>query len=244
MKELYSFYVSKEKEVEVERDTPEGKLISKEVKSVPHRVILKKPSRVEMQQAELVYSKEWSLAVKEGILPKAVLTKMYADFGGTVSKEDSEAYIKLLEEYTSLQNDMQSLKFKNINDDNEECKVKMDDLTKRMIAIFTEIQDFESRQGRAYDQCAEVRARNKTIQWLVLFLTYLEDEKGEPQPFFKGRTDNEKADSYFQMLEDEDEFSDKVIDKSVLTISFWYLGRAETKEDFEQLEKAAEERSE
>ena len=82
-KELYSFTVDEEVEVEKkttkkDKKTGEETTITKKVKEkVPVVVKIKRPSRRELEEAELEYSVEMSRCVKKGILTKAMLAKKY-----------------------------------------------------------------------------------------------------------------------------------------------------------------------
>ena len=49
---------------------------------MPVPIKIKRPSRRELEEAELEYSVEMSRCVKKGILTKAMLYKKYSDTGG------------------------------------------------------------------------------------------------------------------------------------------------------------------
>ena len=78
MKEIYSFTVELEKEVEkaiektiIDKDTGEEKKVSvneKVIEKEPIRVILKEPNRRQIEEADMEYSIEMSQCVKRGIL--------------------------------------------------------------------------------------------------------------------------------------------------------------------------------
>ena len=241
MNELYSFYISKEKEIEKTEETPDGKLTKKVKESIPVKLILKKPSRLEMERAEEVYAVEWSESVKKGILTKPMLARVYSDSGGFFSKEESGVYIALLESFG--QKDLEYKKIGLVSNPDEDTEKRKKNLQDELSSIVVKIQNFENQQSQIFDQTAEVRARNKTIQWLVLNLTYTLEDSEDPKPFFKGKNDDEKQESYYLMLEGGDDFDIKVVDKSALTFSFWYMGKASSKEDFEFLDKQIESES-
>ena len=97
-KELYSFTLDEEKEVEKthtrkNKKTGEETTVTKKVKeTVPVQVRIKRPSRRELEDAELEYSVEMSRCVKRGILTKAMLYKKYSDTGGVWSEDDAKDY--------------------------------------------------------------------------------------------------------------------------------------------------------
>ena len=110
-KELYKFTIDEEKEVVKEhtrknKKTGEETTVKKTVKEkVPVEVRLKRPSRKQLEDAELEYSVEMSRCVKRGILTKAMLYKKYSDTGGVFSEEDAKDYGKLYKEVLDFQNE-------------------------------------------------------------------------------------------------------------------------------------------
>ena len=110
-KELYTFTLETEKEVEkthtrTNKKTGEKTTVTKKVtEKIPVDVKIKRPSRREMEDAELEYSVEMSRCVKKGILTKAMLYKKYSDTGGVFSESDAQDYGKLFKEVLNLQNE-------------------------------------------------------------------------------------------------------------------------------------------
>ena len=110
-KELYKFTIDEEKEVVKEhtrknKKTGEETTVKKTVKEkVPVEVRLKRPSRKQLEDAELEYSVEMSRCVKRGILTKAMLYKKYSDTGGVFSEEDAKDYGQLYKEVLNAQNE-------------------------------------------------------------------------------------------------------------------------------------------
>lgn len=240
MKEIYSFILHKKKNVEVKSPQEDGStIVRNEEQSVPYRIILKKPSRLETEEAELVYGVEWSKAIKSGILTKPMLAKIYADSGGYLSQDDAGEYVDLLNAYSLAQSEKKLLYLK--DELSEEEKLKDENLTKEIGRLFVLINDFEQNKSKIFDETAEVRARNKTIQWLALNLTYIQEETENPDEpasqFFVGSNYEKKIDYFYDLMESKDEFSKKVMEKSSFFWSWWYMSRAASREDFEELEK-------
>src|SRR6056300_1465489 len=100
MKEIYSYNVELEKETkevtkkkQKNKETGEMEEISVEKmvkKEIPIKIILKEPSRRQMEEADMEYSIEMSKCIKRGILTKAMLAKKYSDSGGLLSEEDAK----------------------------------------------------------------------------------------------------------------------------------------------------------
>ena len=85
-KELYSFSLDKEEEVEKETSRKNKKTgdITKNIKKVkekvPYAIRLKRPSRRELEEAELEYSVEMSKCVKKGTFKFTVIDNSENDF--------------------------------------------------------------------------------------------------------------------------------------------------------------------
>lgn len=228
LKELYNFNVPKVKKIETSVETPDGKLISTKDEEVPVKIILKSPSRLEKEEAASWEAKEWSKAVREGILTKQMLAKFYSDNGGVISKEEVKASTKLVEDYNSKILEWQKAIIDKSNDP------KLEELKKEVSELYSKIQIIESEREELFRNSAETRARDKTIQWLILYLTYVEED-GKPVPFFGDGEYEDRLNKMYELSETDDSFNKTVIEKSALYISFWYMGRLSAKEDFEYL---------
>jgi hypothetical protein len=229
MKELYNFTVNNSKEVEIKTETPDGTLIKKEKKEFPVTIILKSPSRLEKEEAAAFEAMEWSKAVKEGFLTKQMLAKVYADNGGVFSKEEVKLSNQLADEYNSKVLEWQQAL---INKKEEEV---LDRLKNEVTELYSKIQINENKKEDLFRNSAETRARDKTIQWLILFLTYIKDETEKVSPFFGVGDFDSKLNKLYELSELDDDFNKTVIEKAALYISFWYMGRLNSKEDFEFL---------
>ena len=114
-KTLYQFTIDEEKMVDKEskrtnKKTGEVTITKKKVKQkVPIEIKIKRPSRRQLEDAELQYSIEISKCVKQGILTKAMLAKKYADTGGTFSEDGFKEYWKLYTRILELQNEYMKL---------------------------------------------------------------------------------------------------------------------------------------
>ena len=115
MKEIYSFTVELEKEVEkaiektiIDKETGEEKKVSvneKVKEKEPVRIILKEPNRRQIEEADMEYSIEMSQCVKRGILTKAMLAKKYSDAGGLMAERDAQKLSTAYADLSKLQTD-------------------------------------------------------------------------------------------------------------------------------------------
>jgi hypothetical protein len=113
-------------------------------------------------------------------------------------------------------------------------ETKKDELESKITVIKNSLTELEVQKESLFDNTAETRARNKVITWWILLLSYYE-KNGEKQPFF-GEGDYEaRMNKYDEIFESEDPHLVKTANAFIYLISFWYVGRANSKEDFDAL---------
>ena len=239
MKKLYEFTIEKKEVVkeksESENEKGEKVTVEKEVeKSVPHRFFLKRPTRSMYDEAELFYGVRLAEGVKAGLLNHALLAKRYNNDGGIFSEDQiddfSTTYFDLLHDQT----DYQQLAIKGEERSKEE-EERFIELEKKMSLSRRKLQAYEADKASLFDQTAETRARNKTVFWWVLSISYEEAEDGEVSPVFGTGSFEEMLARYDELEESDDPYFEELLHKLVYYISFWYAGRAASKEDFDAL---------
>ena len=208
-RELYQFVVNIIKEVEEENVRVEGdKTITEKVK-VPRNVTvqfaLKKPSRMERDEADIYRSVQETKYLDAGVLPQALLLKRYANAGGILSNEQRDYFNKTQRDFSLAETELRRLQ---INDPTN--KEAIDEAALKFVTLRQEILDFQQEQSTFFSNTAESKARQKLIEWAVMYLTYYRplDEKGEPgewTPFFRGEDLDSKLDSYDEIIEKQDE---------------------------------------
>jgi hypothetical protein len=247
MKKLYKFSMTQEIEdtetvVSKDEEGNEVKTTKPTRKNVTRQFFIRKPTRKMYDEAELYYGVKLSEGIKAGMMTRALMAKRFDNDGGVLSEEDKKRYSAQYFTLFELQNEYQRLSLIEKATRTEEQQEKLNTTIKAMIEIKERIQDFESAQQSIFDQTAENRARNKTIMWWTLMLAHeeaLDEEINETSdlPYFGTGDIGARLDSYDDMEEneDQDEFSAEVMRKFAYFVSFWYVGKAGTKEEFEQL---------
>ena len=251
MKKLYKFQMTQEiegEEVVVSKDDDGNEVrTTKPTKTNRERnFFIRKPTRKMYDEAELYYGVKLSEGIKAGMMTRALLAKRFDNDGGVLSDEDKTRYSALYFTLFELQNEYQriSLIDKAKRTDVEEEKYK--EVIKALIETRERIQDFETAQASIFDQTAENRARNKTIMWWTLMLAYegvlAKEDRIEDFPFFGAGDIESKLDKYddIEENEDRDEFLAEAMRKFAYFVSFWYVGKAATEEEFEQLAAMAD----
>lgn len=240
MKKLFEFMVPKEVEVEETEITKnekgeEIKTTKKVKKKEQVKIFLRKPTRALFDEAELFYGVRLSEGIKAGLLTRALLAKRFTNDGGVLSEEEKNVYATLYVALFERQNEFQKLSIKDESERSEEEKVRYKEVVAELTELRTQIQDFETAQASLFDQTAENRARNKTILWWVLQLAYTVDDKGQEYPFFGEGNYETKIRIYDNMEETGSDFETLVCRKLAYFVSFWYVGRASSQEEFEKL---------
>ena len=213
MKELFSYIVKANKEIEkTETKEENGQKITvtqKIKEEVPVRIIIKQPSRKNLEDAELQFSVELSNCIKKGILTKGMLTKKYSDTGGMLSEEDAKELITLYNKITQYQNELLLLTSKSDYDKQIEAEIINKITTTRMRMV-----QVESLYRTLFDNTADNIAQNNVIRWFCLHMAHTQVmPEGNIEPMFKGNTTEQKLESLHQMDENEDEIYTKAYRK-------------------------------
>lgn len=250
MREIYSFTFEKEEKVKktdtkkVENpETGEEEEISvtKEVvDQVPYRIIMKQPTRRQIEDAELEFSVEMSKCIKKGILTKAMLAKKYSDTGGLLAEEDAKELTKMYVRYGEISQESEKIQIKNVQSD--EDKSRLEEIAGEISVLRKDIINVETSYSNLFNHTADVRAENRVIQWYILNLTFIqkEDETGVT-PLFAGNDFDQKLQAYYEMEENGDELYDIVGGKIAALYSFWYYSSgAVSVADFEKLDQDIE----
>ena len=240
MKTMFEFDIYQEKEIEkVDISTNEKgeevKVTSKIKTTVPVKLGIKKPTRSLFDEAELFYGVKLSEGIKAGLLTRALLAKRFNNDGGVLSDGEQKEYNELYLEFFNLQSEFQKLSIKEETIRTEEEKTNLKSVVEKMNDARDRLQKYEMAQANLFEQTAENRARNKTIMWWVLQLSLIQGEDKKFKELFTEGSYEEKLRKY-----DEIEESDMVLEKVALQkllylISFWYIGRAASQEEFEKL---------
>ena len=248
MKKLYKFTISetvtkKVEEKSKDKDGNEVTVTKDSVEVIDRPIFLRKPTRSMFDEAELYYGVQLSEGIKAGLLTRALLAKRFSNDGGVMSNPDKEEYADIYVKLFETQNAIERASAKKEKDRTDAEKEEMAKLLSENGVVKREIQEFEMAQASLFDQTAENRARNKTILWWVLNMSYYgnPEDNSTVQQIFKGENYAEKLASYDLIEEDGSEFEEEVIKKLVYYVSYWYVGQAQTEEEFGEVLKALEE---
>mgnify|MGYP003134376591 CR=1 FL=1 len=239
-KELYSFTIDEEKEVEKthtrkNKKTGEETKVTKKVKEkVPVQFRIKRPSRRELEDGELEYSVEMSNCIKRGILTKAMLYKKYSDTGGVWSEEDAQDYGKLYRKIFDIQNEYARLE--TVDKKTEKQKKKLDELKDELAETRRQIVDAESAMQSLFDHTADIKAQNRLLLWYTLMLTHIQREDDEePIPYFAGEGFEQRLEDYYLKEDELSDFYSAAVKKITTILAFWFFNQASTPDEFNKL---------
>ena len=240
MKTMFEFDIFQEKEIEkVDVSTNEKgeevKVTSKVKTTIPVKLAIKKPTRSLFDEAELFYGVRLSEGIKAGLLTRALLAKRFNNDGGVLSDEEQKEYNDLYLEFFNLQTEFQRLSIKEEAIRTEEEKKQIQNVIEKMNLSRERLQRYEMAQANLFEQTAENRARNKTIMWWVLQLSLIQDDDKKFKELFQDGTYEDKLKRYDEIEESESGVEKIAIQKLLYLISFWYIGRAASQEEFEKL---------
>lgn len=249
MKKLFEFTLQKEIETIEEQSSVNEKgetvTVKKPIKKkVQQKIFIKKPGRSLYDEAELFYGVKLSEGIKAGLLTRQLLSKRFSNDGGILSETEKEKYASLYLKAYESQTKLDKLSFISEDKRSQEEKDQIAALVVEGAFLRDELTKFELGQASLFEQTAENRARNKTILWWTLNLSFLEDETGKATLVFEGENYEEKLARYDDLEENGDDFSGELMKKLLYYVSFWYVGRAQSQEDFQNLIKESESEAE
>jgi len=244
-KELYSFSVDREVEKEVsssktDKKTGEQITVTKKVKEKePLAVKIKKPSRRELEDAELEFSVEMSKCIKKGILTKAMLAKKYSDTGGLMSEDDAQELVDNYKKIFELQSDYSRLEI--IQNKTEKQTKRVDEIIEELQVVRRKIVETESNYQALFDHTADVKAQNRLILWYVIMLTYIQGVDDEnPKPYFGVGDFEDKLAEYYKKEESDESLYFLITKKAATILAFWFFNQASDKDSFDDLMKRVE----
>ena len=211
---------------------------SKKVKKeIPCKVIIKDPSRRELEEADMEYSIEMSNCIKKGILTKAMLAKKYSDTGGMLSESDANRLVELYAELADLEGEYtrRTLKHRNRKKLPKNIKEQIDDIAAKIAIARRDIVTLESSYQTLFSHTADTKAQNRIVLWYLTHLTYIQKEEEEPVAFFEGDNFEAKIDDYYIKDEKENSLFQLASGKLTSIISYWYFSNSPQKEDFDKI---------
>lgn len=198
---------------------------------------IKRPTRVDKEEADLVYSEHYSRCITRGIVTKAMLANRYTDAGGSVSHAETKRYNDLFLKWVRTEESLAEERKRKRDKD----KDKISTLEEDIINLKEELVQFYSRQQRLFEHTAEAKAEAQVILWYVLMLSYVRySEDDELEPYFIGETFDDKLEYYDEQEEKAEDLFLKAVEKLTIYLSLYYYNGVIKPEDFKAFEENLE----
>jgi hypothetical protein len=249
LKEIYSFTVEETKEVEQKtkekRKNDQGieeevEVTKKVKKEIPYTIIVKDPSRRELEEADMEYSIEMSRCIKKGILTKAMLAKKYSDTGGLLSESDATKLVDLYGELNELETEYTktSLANRDIKKLPKKKQQELNEINGKLALVRRDIVNLEAAYQSLFNHTADTKAQNRIVLWYLTNLSFYKCEEleiNEPTPLFPGEDFEQKIDDYYAKDEAEDSLFQAAAGKLTSIISYWYFSTDPTEKDYKKI---------
>jgi hypothetical protein len=239
MKRIYEFTVNKEETLEEEsvENKKDGTTVTtaKDVKKdVPYKFFLRRPTRAMTDEAELYYGVRLAEGIKAGLLTRALLEKRFENDGGTRSDDENEEYKKVIEKLQGFHKEQSKILEVGEKKRTPAQKKKLKELDKEIKPARRALRDLQMEEDSLYEETAESRARSKVILWWMLNLAY-EEKDGKGNEFF-GEGDLETKFERYDEIDEGDEIFDVIVArKFAYYVSFWFVGRPNSQEEFQNM---------
>lgn len=225
--------------------------ITKEVEvEVPYTFAIKKPTRDQLDKADLFYSACVGEGLNAGLMSSALLAKRFVNDGGIFTEKEKEAWAEVVGERKEIESKLEELRKKTTDERTQEEKDEYKKLETEAIKLNKELQDYEIRQNQLFENTAEYRARTRSILWWQLELLYQKEGDTFKSVFplnkdaiykdslaeFKER--NRIYDELVESVEDNErelEFWNQVLYKAVQIVSIWFYNRSAKPEDYDKI---------
>lgn len=238
MKKLFTFELEKDEIIEVTETQTNDKneqvtITKKETKKVPHKFIIRKPTRSMIDEGKLFYGSKFADALKAGLMPVALLNKRFSNDKGVLSDPEKEHYSTLYVNLAAKRNELEK-QAKKPEDMTPEEKDVNQKLLKEITILYRQIQEMESNQSDLFSNTAEAFSRDRTATWWIIQLAYKVKEDKEV-PVFGEETDklDTRHDKLEESVESEDGFTKRMANAFIFLINFWFTGKIADEGDFE-----------
>ena len=250
IKELYTFSFDIEEEVvkqvekKVRRKNKETKKMEtltetkEEIvnEKVPVKIVLKKPSRTQLEDGDMFYSIWLNKFIKMGLLTRAMIAKQHVDLGGQLSEDEKRRYSDLVQKNYNKEQEIQRIRAATIEVEPTETQLKKTNrLVNELALVKRELTDFELLQSTVFDHTADTKARNKTLIWYILNLSFFSKGDEDLEEMFGGVDFDEKYESYKEKEDEEDEIYFNSIDRISSLVTLWYMSGVDTSAQLDDL---------
>lgn len=238
-KYIYETTVNKEvvEQITEEREENGEKIkITKDSKKIkPVKIAVLSPDRKKYKEADIFYAKTLSNYLKEGLMPYSLVSKRYINDGGPLTDEEKRAINSMRNKYNELQEEYFSMQGPFTDEQNK----RRGQIISEMTEINRIIGQINNSYSEIFENTAEAKTKNDIIEWWILNLSLINDEKDNEYKFLYEDGDYDSKVEALEKLESKgDPFFNEVIKKLSYFVSFWYTSGSKIgAEDFKSAEE-------
>ena len=241
MKRLYEFTLDKKEKVtkKVQDTNKDGEeiMVEKTVEeNVPHKYFLRRPSRAMLDDAELYYGVQLAESIRAGMITRPLLSKRYSNDGGIMNDIQQKALTETSEKIKKLYEEQEKIIVIDEKKRTAAQKKKLKQLEKDAEPLLDILKRYNMAEESIYEDTAESRARNKTILWWLLNLSY-EEADSEEKPFFGDGDLETRLGKYDELDESQDEYLNSVVGEFMYSISPWYFAKPKDQQEFDKIKE-------
>jgi len=241
MKRLYEFTLDKKEKVtkKVQDTNKDGEeiMVEKTVEeNVPHKYFIRRPSRTMLDDAELYYGVQLAESIRAGMITRPLLSKRYSNDGGIMNDIQQKALTETSEKIKKLYEEQEKIIVIDEKKRTAAQKKKLKQLEKDAEPLLDLLKRYNMAEESIYEDTAESRARNKTILWWLLNLSY-EEVDSEEKPFFGDGDLETRLGKYDELDESQDEYLNSVVGEFMYNISLWYFAKPKDQQEFDKIKE-------
>lgn len=211
-----------EKEVVNKNDKGEDvKTITKEKVKKPVKLLVKEPTRLEREDADIFAASQINSLITRGVSSQSALRNRL--FGDLVRKAE-----ELQREYATLAPKDEKTK------PDEQTQLKIDNLSVEYDKVLKELLSQEENHSGLFEKTAEFIVASKMDIYWTLFLSYYQEEGGSVASMFVGKTLEEKYRAFDELEDKREKFYLDAGPKFISIVSLWRRGICSTQEQFDK----------
>lgn len=220
MKEIFTYslpYQVKEKVTVAQEDGSELTTLQEVEKKI--RVIIKEPTRKDVEAAKNIYQETWSDAVRRGILTRAIIDKTYSNSNGFLSDNEKKNLQDAADKMIEIKKKYENFKDIKEEDQTEEQKIEIKKLSDEFLTAKDSFDQLDQFSDVLYRNSAETIASEKQLLYNTLFLSYV-DKDGKIEPIVGGESLSDKLSKFDSILDNSS--SDEAKEKAKLYDTILY----------------------
>jgi hypothetical protein len=242
---LYEFSVVEKTEKQVKKpqtiDGKEAVVETTEMVESPVKFFFKKPSRIDVREAELFYAMRVNYYIQEKkLMTRAMLLNKYSDNGGLISDSSAKELAKVQSRLFEVQEELVIAG----SQPKKAVKQKVKKLKEEFAALQNQIVELHQYKTSLFALTAESKAETDLSTWFAVNFIYFQRENDDFQKMFEGSDFDSQERAYFELDENPTPLYEAAKEKITLASALYAYNMGITAEEFssrmESIEKMDE----